>query len=259
MKPDGLIRIPPVGSVEFRQLEFKDQLVIVSLKIFEPERYDELAGIKPEFAPGLRLDLPPLPDIKSSVQDLPVAFLHRYWAAYNAAFREQDYFVVDGTSPLDYFGIEARRLVNVWGFSFSLLSLNQSLNHIFSWISIHHFNAYDHTALFIACKVYVYLETRLPQLSTEEHLAFCKNPNRVLEEALEWFSCYRVRTFDELNNFYPIIEECEDLAAFEYGDFVAYPPSRPAAGRWFFPLIPIAMWHAPRFRLFGWGWLRKET
>jgi len=254
MKSDSLTRIPPVGSAEFRKLDFKDQLVVVSLKIFEPERYDELAGIKPEFAPSLWLDLPPLPDIKPLVQDLPVAFLHRYWAAYSSAFREQDYFVVDGTSPLDYFGMEARRLVNVWGFNFSLLSLNTPLYYISNWISYHHFNdTYEPTALLIACKVYVYLEMCLP------HLSFCKTPNLVLESALNYFNRYRVRTFDELNNLYPIIEECEDLAAFEYGDFVTYHPARPAAGRWFWPLIPIAMWHAPRFRVFGWGWLRKET
>lgn len=252
--------LPTVGSQEYRALSFQEQLEIVSLKLFQPDEYEsqqqgiELSSSVLNFV----LNYPPLPPI--DVVDLPVAFLKGYWAGYSCYFREKWYAgEFKGLTPLDDFGIEYNRMVNIWTFTFPLLAVEPSIYYVMAWL-IHNFP--EHSALSIllrACKVYLHLET---QLRESEKFGSFKlydysapgQPGKIVCNALK--ALRDLYNFTSLNFYCPIIEQCHELTWFENSDFVMHPYARHKNGRWFFPLIPSGLFRTPHFKITTWQFLR---
>lgn len=229
---------------------FQEQLEDVAQKLFggEESKDSDVASSGLTF----ELNYPPLPDI--DVYDLPVSFLKKYWAAYNCYFREEWYAgECAGFSPLDDFGIETDRMINVRTFNFSFLSLDLPMCAIFRWLSKFDKKlAYTSDALLMSCKIYLYLDLKLRQLTDSGFPN--SNPYKIVDDALMEFR--HPWHFMMLNCYCPIVEECDELGYLEDGAFVLHPQGRKKNDRWFFPLVPSGLFAASRFHMKSWDFLR---
>lgn len=263
-------KLPTIGSKEFRSLSFRDQLQVVSINIFDPELAK--VGLE-ECLCKIDLSIPP----NSPIQQSPLAgiVVKNHWAGYNASFR-RDWFSIRGRcTPFEEFGIDYKKIVNVWGFTFPLLALLPGLQAVFKWVSNNSSVdsddfVYDSTSLVVACKVYSYLESLLDKdkveraakntfdsyyrrisINTAELVSL--NAKNVFAEALSFFSDKDIFTFESMNSHAKTLEECQELYAYEYGDFLLHRQSRFICGRWCWPLIPSRCYEESRFHIYSWG------
>lgn len=250
--------IPIIGSAAYRALSFKEQLEIVSLKLFQPEEYSgESAAQDKHFDFGL--EYPPLPPI--TVVDLPVSILRGYWAGYSCYFREKWYAgEYRGMTPLDDFGIGYSRMINIWTFTFPLLSLEAPMYYVFSWL-LSRFSDFDVPHLLLrACKVYLYLETQLQQADKFESFkpygmgSGGASPSTIVCESLEVYR--EIYNFTLLNFHCPIVEECHELTWFDSNELVLHPFARRKEGRYYYPLIPSGLFRTPHFKVTTWQFLK---
>jgi hypothetical protein len=232
-------------------LTFKEQLEAVAERLFGDEE-QKANGATTSSGLTFELNYPPLPEI--TVHDLPVAFLKKYWAGYNCYFREEWYAgKCAGFSPLDDFGIETDRMVNIRTFNFSFLTLDRPLYCIFRWLAgFDRATAYTVKSLLHACKVYLYLDLQLRQLTESGFPG--GNTYKIVSDALDEFS--HQWHFLMLNCYCPIVEECDELGYLEDSAFVIHPQGRRKEERWFFPLVPAGLYEATRFNLKSWDFLR---
>lgn len=248
---------PAIGSKEYRALSFKEQLEIVSLKFFCPESYETIDSVGSEDYSGLSwsIDYPDIPPL--SVIGFPVSILKNYWAGYTCYYMSKWYLEdYKGLTPLDDFGINSRKLVNIWAFTFPMLSLESSLYYVFSWLVKEFKNSSRVHLLLLASKVYSYLYLKLRDISQFEifHNSSVISPYRLVSEAMEEYK--DIRNFTSLNFMFPIIEECYELTWFQYKELVLHEQPKKYDGRWYFPLIPAGLFTAANFRIGNWQFLK---
>jgi hypothetical protein len=258
--------LPAIGTDDFRQLEFKAQLEIVSLRLFHEEDYEREVGIPPKPLVEVELDYPPGVTEQPQIGiDLPVAFAEHHWAAYSCAFKPQWYErdFDDGCNPLDDFNIGWRKLVNVFAFNFAMLSLDGPTHHLFDWVVRTRTRQVNVDSMLSACRVLLWLDLALrrPEFSesfkrwnVKKPNGFKPNPRDIYNDAqLEFVQLY---DYDDINGYCPTIQTCDSLLFWEFDDYVVLPSSRPKNKRWYYPMIPSALYQADRFRVWGWDWLK---
>jgi len=250
--------LPVIGSTAFRTLSFQDQLEICALKLFKPDEYEVVCDIKStdnQTLPQKDLDYPPLPEV--SVVDLPVSVLRNYWAGYSCLFRERWYLEeFRGITPLDDFGVDYRKLVNISTFTFPVLSLEPALSYVFRWLLDKMQKSARVYLLLVSCKVYAYLSMQLQNESAFELFRYDRSncPFDIVSKALEEYK--DVKNFVTMNFVFPIVEECYEMTWFECSDLVLHEQARFKDGRYFFPLVPSGLYTAPRFRIDTWQFLK---
>lgn len=245
---------PVTGSGAYKALSFREQLEIVSKKLFYPSKSEiverSISGL------SWQLNLPPLPP--PEVADLPVSILKNYWAGYSCRFKEKWYFVdFRGMTPLDDFGIEHKRIVNIWSFNFPMLSLEPSMYYVFSYLLKMFKNSLRPGLLLLAGKVYSYLHLKLKDLCVFE--LFKKydgggDPFRLIMDSMDEYK--KIRTLTSLNFMFPIIEACHEVTWFENRELVLHEEFRKKGSRWYIPLIPAGLFTVVNFRISNWQFLR---
>lgn len=246
------MKLPSVDSPEFKALPYKEKLQVLSLKFFNEDEYRSQTGVTVAPDASILKNLPPSQTI--TVHDLPASFLRGHWAGYNCYFKEEWYAgEYRGLSPLDDFGLESRRVVNIRAFNFPFLALDDPLYYIFLWMSnFDSQTAWKAPALLRACKTYLYLDLVLKQLGERGFRSTC-GASSIVKESLERFR--REWHFLLLNCYCPIVEECDELGYFEDGAFLLFSQARRRQGRWFLPLMPSGLFSAPKFHIKNWDWL----
>lgn len=234
-------------KAEFRGLSFREQLEVVSRKLFCQDAKAE----KTDSILTFTLDYPPLPAVQ--VADLPVSFLTDYWAGYSCQFNPKWYVQeYRGLTPLDDYGVEYDRMVNIWLFTFPFLSIDASLFYVASWF-LREFPDNDLQGLLLSsCKVYLYLE----MLLQEDAMQFGEHTNKddLVQAALCYFQ--GIYSFFQINHYCPIIEDCNHLFWFEEEELALYPLVRRKGSRYYYPLIPSGLFRAPGFRMTTWQFLK---
>jgi len=238
--------VPAVGTEGFRNLSFKDQLEILSLQLFQPDQYNDLIG-KPKA--NLILEYPPLPDIQAD--QVPVSFMDNYWAGYSCKYNDRWYKdQLCGFTPLDEFGVQCRRMVNIFLFDFPFMSMSTAVYYAFS--HVRKVNQLDApTSLLIALKIIAYMELELHQDNLHEVTG--GDISKVRSKAM-----YKYRsqlTLDEFNGYYPMIYESEYLHAMEYEELVPTAFPKPRHRRWYYPLVPSKLYSGP-FHIYTWDFLK---
>jgi len=251
---------PSIGSAEYRALSFRDQLEITALKLFDPGKYEELhEGIVKKKDPSGQtwtLPYPPLPD-DLDVADLPISVLRNYWAGYsclyNAKWYAEDY---KGLTPLDDYGIDAKKMVNIWTFTLPLFCVDPAVHYAFLWLAERYQSTSRIHLVISAAKVYLNLYMRM--LEDTSHDLFkgrsTTDPRAVVKASLMEYNT--IFNFVGLNNYCPIVEECHELTWFEVGEFSLYEKPRQKGGKWFYPLIPAGLFTAPNFSIKTWQFLK---
>lgn len=252
--------LPSIGSTEYRSLSFREQLEITALKLFRPDEYLALQNnvTKPKASSGLTWDLPypQIPD-NLSVVDLPVSVLKNYWAGYSCLF-DSKWYAEDysGLTPLDDYGIECSKMVNIWTFTLPLLCLDPAVHYIFSWLMDRYSSKSKIFLVLLATKVYCNLYLKMVE-DTAHDIFRAKSggdPRSVVKRAFEEYD--NIHSFSGLNFYCPIVEECHELTWFEAGEFSLYEKPRCKDGRWFYPMIPKGLFTAPHFNIKTWQFLR---
>ena len=249
---------PLIGSEAYKSLSFREQVEIAALKLFHPDEYEELHGGKPKSTSGLTWSIQyPLSLDGIKVVDLPVSFVRNYWAGYSCRFHEKWYADnYAGLTPLDDYGIECKKMVNIWTFTLPLLCLDPAVHYILSYLS----NKYsgDLNTQLVLSSVKIYCNMYLKLVEDTAHDLFCAksngNPSETVERALTEYS--NIHNFVGLNYYCPTVEECSELTWLEVGEFTIYNKPRTKSGRWFYPLVPKGLFTASNFRLSTWQFLR---
>jgi len=250
--------LPVVGSTKFRELSFKSQLEIISLKLFDPDEYARQAGLATSDAYlGLQLDYPPLPEI--ALADMPVAFLEHYWAGYSCAFKKEWY----GDNLFRKFGIECRRMVNIWTFNFSFISLEPSIQYIMKWLMKFKLISYCGSIVLLhACKILMHLEKclikdRLDEFRQDpfkESKKASEGSLKIYDQALVGYN--HLFKLADVNDYYPLMEDINELDMIDHQLLLVHPTSRPRDSRWFYPLIPVKMYNVDsKFHIYNWDFL----
>jgi hypothetical protein len=258
--------LPVIGTEDFKRLSFRDQVEIKALQLFSPEEYVRRVGLVGESGvvspssglPDLNLSYPEQPPF--FIEDLPVAFLHKYWAGYSCNFNEKWYRGKHrGITPLDEYGLHVTKLVNIHAFDFSLLALSRPLHHIFLWVRklFHSCKEPTDQALLDACKVYTYMVHNDDVPMRYNGTDWEPDPKKLFIVAMTAFEGFI--TFDELNEYYPMIEPCEELDYLEWEEFVLCPSFRVYRGcdRFFYPAIPVSLYSSSRFSIKNWDFIDK--
>lgn len=256
--------IPVIGSSAFRKLDFKTQLEIKSLELFNPDEYWSRVGGNGKSCPSgilpdFEISYPP--NDPSSLADLPVSFLKKYWAGYSCIFREE-WYMEDGSrglSPLDYYDLDHGYMINTHTFNFSFLCVYPSLRNILLWLSdnVHHELTSD--TLLEACKIFAYIDltdwSEIPKRKTRFG-RIESDPAQCYAMAIMMFSgCY---TFDDLNGQYPLAEPCEELDYLELEEYVLLRITRLFQKRFCFPLVPAGLYRSSRFKISNWDFVDKK-
>lgn len=239
---------PRIGSEPFRQLGFKDQLEVISLQLFQPDEYRRLAGLNISFEFYTQLEYPPLPKIE--LPELPVCFLENYWAAYNCKFRPEWYGA--GMTPMDEFGVKARRMISVWMFNFPFIAMITPVRHIWQWTSN---RGSTPERLLQTAKVYAHLDYTLRDTVLSKEFED-NHGQKIYNEAMG--RMYKYETVQELNADFPAVQETDQLLFVESQDLIILDKGLTRQRRWFYPLIPVRMKQAEFFRMRDWGWLTRE-
>lgn len=246
--------LPRVGSREFESLSYKAKLEIIALQLFRPDEYEELTGGKKRdsISPASREKLALPKQSEFAVADLPVSFLRRYWCGYQCNYKEEWY----PDYPLDDYGLEIVKAVNIWAANFTLISISSPLYYVASWVA----KCYCRgelipPALLIACKILIFLDMESSYDLSMINQYFGDHPSdrKATKNALEAYSQYK--SFHTVNGFFPIIEETRDLYYFENKEFQIYNFARPKHGRWFYPLVPSVLYRVPQFKIMNWAFL----
>lgn len=257
--------LPAVGTEGFKRLPLKDRLEIVSLQLFSPDEYSRAVGESKVASPSLGL-----PDLKLiypaqppfTIDDFPVAFLHRYWAGYLSGFKESWYTILPGSrglTPLDVYGYETGRLDSLRTFNFSLLALAPAIQNSFRWIRKAYFkDEPTEQALLDACKVYTYIVHNDELPMKRRGCVEAPDPDAVYKLAMRAYQ--DMLTFDDLNEYFPMVEPCEELEYLEWNEFVLYHVFRNYRGcdRAFYPIIPGAMYSTSRFSIKTWDFVDQH-
>lgn len=254
--------LPAVGTEKFKRLPLKDQLEIVSLQLFNPDEYSRRVGETRAASPSsglpdLKLDYPAQPPF--SIDDFPVAFLHKYWVGYVCGYKESWYISLPGSrgvTPLDVYGYEVGRLDSLRTFNFSLLALNPAVHTSFRWVLQSYFNnEANEQALLDACKVYTYIvhHNKLPM----KRRGFAEVPDVDALYKLAMREYMGMLTFEDLNEYFPMLEPCEELDYLEWNEFAMLSTYRTYRGcdRAFYPVIPASMWTTSRFSIKAWDFV----
>jgi hypothetical protein len=249
------MKLPSIDSREFKALPYKEKLRILSLAFFHKDEYTEQTGTGLSTPDSSILkNLPPPQPL--AFYDLPAAFLRGYWTAYNCYYKEEWYAgEFGGLTPLDDFGIESKRVVNVRAFTFPLLTLDEPLYNIFLWLSrFDSATAWRASSLLRACKVYLYLDLVMRKLSPQGFPSDGTHVSSLVSEALDRF--HREWHFLLLNCYCPIVEECNELGYFEDGVLLLLPQARKRKDRWFVPMVPSGLFTASKFHIKNWDFFR---
>lgn len=260
--------LPPVGTDAYKKLDFKVQLEIAALKLFTPEEYirrtgDDVLLLNRTSFPEFNFIVPSNEGVPPQ-EDLPVAFLKKYWAGYTSVFDEKWYIHRQGSrgcTPLDQYGMSHGYLVNVRTFNFSLMSLDPGIMTILNWMgSITNSTDQSTESILDACKIYAFMS-----MTPDEKLPRKFNP-KTMKMEIDPFAVYAMSsimyeeadTFEELNDEFPMIEPCEELDLFTLGDYVIFNKARRLGRSFYFPLVPSELYQADRFKIFDWGFIDKK-
>lgn len=255
--------IPVIGTEQFRCLSYKQQLEIVSLKLFDVEEYNRQAGIE-VLKPDLLFELPPLPEV--DLPDLPVVFLDNYWAGYSARYRAEWYGV---DCPLTPFGVSEKRMVNICTFNFPMIGMLPAVYYVVDWLRNRYFTSHSVLSLIHACKVYIYMDNVLR--GSHAHYLFSKyvevkdkadprlhtGPSQLYSDALDCLN--DIITIGQMNSLQDTVQENKELIyLMQKQILVIHPQSRVMWGRRFFPLVPSDLYRDGRFHIYNWDWLQNR-
>jgi len=255
--------LPAVGTEAYRRLSFHEQLEIASLQLFSPEEYDQKVGKSSVASPSAGLPDLPYPQQQYEVEDLPVSFLHKYWAGYKCSYREQWYLNLNGSrgiTPLDEYGYDVDWFVNLRAFNFSILSLTPAIHYILTWVrALAHRNDTSEKALLDSCKVYTYIahhDDDLPMRKNRRGQWELDPVETYLAALKEYWS---LTSFDELNEYHPMVEPCEELDYISWHEFSIYSQAKYRHRRWFYPVVPNKLFLARRFSIKEWDFIDKRA
>lgn len=263
VKPQ-LPKLPEVGSKEYRELDYKQQLEIASLKLFNPDLYlarvgeggsDPVLSSFPDFS----LSYPdnsgvPIPE------DLPLSFLKRYWAGYSCSFREKWYTALPGSmgfTPLDKYGIDCGWMVNVRLFNFSIMAIYPAIRTILKWITeVLERDEVTFETLLDSCKIYAYMAMSKPEDWPYRINDAGKPEVDPIEMYFRVIQKYKsIVTFDEMNDEFPLAEPSEELDYIAWEEFSILNKPRYSKGNYFFPLVPSELFTIQKFRISAWDFI----
>ena len=252
-------RVPAIGSSEFLALDFRQQLEIKALQLFNPDEYlRRVEGEQPFL--NLKLGLPENPS-SPPLEDFPVAVIKDYWAAYLANFKEKWYITSKGYSPLDPYGIEYKKAVSVSCFTFPLMALDKVVYLFLCWVAEHYFRRnICGESLLDACKMYAWVATPTNEvpLRREWNKRSCvfeykPDTEKVFLSSLHTYQ--GIATFDELNEEFPLIEPCTELEYLECEEFLVLHQAQYRFNRYVYPVLPADLYSHPYFKVRGWGFI----
>lgn len=264
------IRIPQVGTSDFRNLDFKQQLEIKALELFNNDEYLHRTGERGS-RPFPSLSSSPfsltkvIPQKSPDLIDLPVCFLRNYWTAYNAAYKQAWYDMSD--DPLCEFSINYKFICNIHTFTFPLLSVEPAVYWILEWVrKAFHRMLITLETVVETCKVYIHLANSMSLLKVKQDLAdfgtsrnnpdfsnFTK-PNTIYFKAL--FEHRDLEDIDAINAYLPLVEEpYPELDALFTDDLILYARARRLDGRWYYPLVPASLFYSHKFSIKNWGFI----
>jgi hypothetical protein len=240
-KSDKLL--PRVGSNEFKELHFKDQLYILNLFLHDKDKYYSLTGVPtPELeyvdkSLGKLLQLPIVPSFEI---DAPISFAENCWCAYLSYFNIR--WWEEGFSPLDELELEHQRVFGIQLFNLPLLTFDATTRKYLSYLVEKEVNdVFFYLVKMMAAHAY---------FKTDE-----EDPVDIWN--LSVFKLNSYKTVHDINGDYPIIEHNERLIDLLEDESLVllYSQVHAHGKRSFAPLIPSELYGKSQFKIKGWDFL----
>jgi len=258
--------LPRVGSQEFSSLDFKQQLFILNLYLYDKDKYrtfariddpGELVYIDKSLDEIGKMKIRPDPNI-----DLPASFVEGCWSAYISYY--DPIWWKDEVSPIEELGLDHKRMLGIQFFNFPLLSLDSISRMMLSWLFDHPKKTKEQSDVFYylikMIAAWTYFRGDDKELSPEniKKTFDPKAMNRIMTDIwnLSVTNLNTCNTITALNGDYPVVEDNERLIYLvEDNTLVLYTKTRHKDGRSYVSLIPSDLYFKSKFYIRDWDLL----
>lgn len=243
--------LPPIGSDKFKKLHYKEKLYILNLYYHDSSKYLELCGKPGKVSKELEYIDKSITDLFNDSAppnfqtDIPLSFVENCWCAYLSNFNPAWWEV--GFSPLDFLGLDHKRIFNIQLFNFPLLSFDSVASKIFRWLLKNPSKTRKGSDI-------LYYVVRLRAAYNLFH------KDQKIDEVEIWNSSITqlgdFLTVDEVNKASRVIDDNDLLEQLELDYYVLLTDQiKIFQKRHFIPLIPAQLYMKDKFSVKGWDFL----